>query len=472
MRRGLDREFYRNTLSIALPIALQNLLATTAGMVDTVMLGTLGARTVAAVGICSQFSQLLQASYWGFSAGGMLFFTQYFGERNEEGICRSYGVTLSLMMLIGLSFGALAALAPEWVLTVYTDKAPIRDTALPYLRIVGLSYPLQTLAMAISCLLRTTERVRIPLVASLASLFTNLTLNFLLIFGHLGLPRLGVTGAAIGTLAAGIVNVAVLLALARRSQHPYLFRLRAHFSWERGTLPRYFGKCVPMILNELFIGLGNMVINVVIGRQSEAGIAAMAVFRVLEGFVFAFFGGFSNASAVLVGKSIGAGEHATAYRDAKRLIFLCPAFTLGLCCLLLAAHPVLLPAMGLSGESLQYGRAMLMVYALAGTLRTCNYIQNDTFRTGGDPVFGTVLEICCMYTLVLPLVCLAGLYWKLPFLGVFALIYADEPIRLTAELIHTYSGRWIRPVTEMGKATLEAFQASLKRPRAQRRAAQ
>ena len=465
MLKTIDRGFYRNVIRFGLPIAFQSLLSTTASMVDTVMLGALGETTVAGVGICVQFASLLNSCFWGFSAGGMLFYAQYWGEKNEAGICRSYGFSLSCIVAVGLLFGGLAVFAPGFVMGVYTDKESIQQVGIAYLRIVGFSYPLQTLAVAMSGLLRATERVRIPLVASVLSLATNLIANFLLIFGFLGLPRMGARGAAVGTLLAAVVNVAVIAILAWRVRHPFFFKIRMHFAWKRDMFGKYFAKCIPILCNELFIGVGNMVINIVIGRQSEAAIAAMAVFRVLEGFIFAFFSGFSNASAIMVGKAIGAGEHGKALSYAKRLILLCPAFTFAICLGILAVRGWLLSAMGLTGEAFRYGSAMLMIYTVFGTIRTCNWIQNDTFRTGGDPVFGTVMESSFMYLMVLPLVCLTGLYWRLPFLAVFCFVYCDEPIRLIIEMRHMFSGKWIKPVTEKGMAAIEQFRDTMKRRR-------
>lgn len=456
-------------LRFGLPIALQNLLATTMSMVDTVMIGTQGELSVAAVGLCAQFGSLLFSCYYGFIGGGVLFFSQYWGEKNEKGVCRSFGIMTVFLLAVGLIFGGLGVFAPELVMSVYTDKANIQAIGVSYLRVTALSYPFQVLAMGISSLLRSTERVRIPLAASFASLLTNLVVNWLLIFGNFGLPKLGVVGAGVGTVCAGAVYVLMLLVLARKAKHPFLFRLRDHFAWGKGSIKLFFSKCIPIICNELFIGVGNMGINIVMGRQSESAIAAMAVFRVLEGFVYALFGGFSNSGAIIVGKAIGAGEHLDAYNKAKKLRILCPLFTLSICALMFAFNKPIFDLTGLEAEAQSYGRVMLMVYMLAATIRTCNYIQNDTYRVGGDPIYGTVLEITCMYLLVLPCVCLSGLVLKLPFLAVFCLMYVDEPFRLFMEIRHTNSGRWIRPVTAKGQATINEFRSMIEQQRKEKK---
>lgn len=453
------RNFLKALAAIAVPVALQNLLTTTGSMVDTIMIAPLGETTVGAIGLCAQFSSLMFSGYWGFVGGGMLFFAQYWGAKDDDGIDRSYGMTLTCMMTVALIFCCMAVFAPELVMKIYTDKESIRQIGVKYLRIVGFAYPMQILSMAMSALLRSTERVKIPLYASVASVLTNVALNWILIYGRFGLPAMGLQGAALATVIAAAINVTVVFVLARMQGYPYLFHFTRHFRWKKVYLAEYMRKCFPILCNEILIGVGNMVINIVLGRQPEQAIAAIAVFRTLEGFVIGFFAGFSNAASVLVGKCVGAGELDTAYERAKRLVFLCAGCIFSVCMLLVAAHKPLLSIMSLSGESLWIGSRLLMIYSVVAVIRMCNWAQNDTYRSAGDAVIGTVLEISFMYVLVLPCVCLSGLVFKAPFLLVFACCFVDEPIRFVLMQRHMYSGKWVRPVTEVGRAALPAFMA-------------
>ena len=207
MKKFEWKPFLKNVAVIAVPVALQNLLTTTGSMVDTIMLAPLGQNTVGAVGLCAQLTSLLFSCYWGFVGGGMLFFAQYFGAKDDDGINRSYGMTLTCMMTVGIVFAAAALLFPEAVMRVYTDKTSIQEIGVRYLRVVGFAYPLQVLSMAMSALLRSTGKVRIPLFGAIASVCTNIALNWVLIYGHLGLPAMGIQGAALATaIAWGIFN--------------------------------------------------------------------------------------------------------------------------------------------------------------------------------------------------------------------------------------------------------------------------
>jgi putative MATE family efflux protein len=456
------RSFLKSVAAIAIPVALQNLLTTTGSMVDTMMIAPLGELSVGAVGLCAQFASLLFSCYWGFTSGGVLFFSQYWGAKDEEGINRSYGMTLSFMVLFGMIFSALALLAPEWVMRVYTDKESLHSIGVGYLRIVAFAYPLQILAMAMSALLRSTERVKIPLIGAIGSVATNILLNDLLIYGHGGFPALGIRGAALATVCAAAVNVLIIAVLARKDGHPYVFAFQKHFRWKGAALAAYFQKCFPIICNELLLGVGNMALNIVLGRQSEQAIAALAVFRTLEGFVIGFYAGFSSSTSILVGAQVGAGRLQVAYERAKKLLILCGCFIFLSCLFLLAVHRPLLTRMGLRGEAYQIGLQMLIVYCAAAVVRMSNWTMNNTFRSAGDPTFGTIMEISFMYAMVLPCVYAAGMMIKAPFLVVFLCCYIDEPIRLFIMYRHLRSGKWIRPVTEAGRTALPAFLKSRK----------
>ena len=455
--------FLKSVAAIAIPVALQNLLTTTGSMVDTMMIAPLGETVVGAVGLCAQFSTLLFSCYWGFVGGGMLFFAQYWGAQDKRGIDRAFETTLAFMMSVALIFTGVSSLTPEFVLKIYTDKTVIQSVGVEYLKTVCFSYPFQVMSVGMSALLRSTEKVKIPLVASIASVATNMILNFILIYGKLGLPAMGERGAALATVIASIVNVMTIIIYARVKKYPYLFHFIRNPKLSSDWMKEYLKKCFPIICNELLVGIGFTVNNIVLGRQSEEAIAAIAVFRTIEGIIIAFFSGFSNASSVIVGQSVGAGEHKKAYETAKRLVFLCGGCIAAACGVIMCVHSPLLKAMSLSGESFRIGTGFVGIYCVAAVIRMCNWTQNDTYRSAGDATYGTVLEIVFMYLLVIPCVCISGFVLKLPVFAVFACCYIDEPIRFILMQKHMYSAKWIKPVTPQGKAALEKFMENRKK---------
>ncbi len=450
-------DFLKKVAVIAIPVALQNLLTTTGSMIDTMMIASLGQMEVGAVGLCAQFSSLMFSGYWGFVGGGMLFISQYWGAKDDDGINRSYGLTLTCMMTVAFLFGLMATCFPHLVMKLYTDKESIQQIGISYLKIAGFSYPIMVLSMAMSVILRCTERVRIPLYGSVVAVITNIFLNWVLIFGHLGFKAMGVRGAATATVIAQIVSVCVISLFALQNKHPYLFAINRHFGWKKSFTAEYFKKCAPIIANEVLIGIGNMIINIVLGRQPEEAIAALAVFRTLEGLVIGFFAGFSNASSILVGKEVGTGNIDLAYSRAWRLVYLCQLVIGSVVLSLVLLHTPILTLMGMSGESFRLAFGFISIYAVAAFIRMGNWTQNDTFRAAGDASYGTILEIAFMWVMVIPFVWVTGMVLGFPTLLVFACCYMDEPIRYILMQIHLYNGKWIKPVTPAGKEAMKGW---------------
>ena len=461
---GFNRKvFFSTVFTLAFPIALQNLLTTTASMVDTIMIGTQGELAVAAVGICSQISSLFFSVYFGLICGALLYFAQYWGAGDHDGINRTFGLSLIALMVVALGFGGVAIFAPRFLLSIYTDKENIIDLAAPYIRIVGFSYPILVLNQIISFLMRSTERVRAPLIASIIALAVNFCLNWLLINGNWGAPKMGPSGAAVGTLASTVVSFVFLLIFLLRDKKSVRLRLNKMFDFRGGFVGAYFKKSLPVIANELLYGVGQMLINMVIGRQAESAIAAMAAYRVLEGFVFAFFGGLADASSVVVGREVGGGRPMNGYRYMKGFALLCPMITFAIMAIFFGLNEPLLGLFGLGAEAMFYGKYMILIFMFAGAIRTCNYIMNISFRAGGEALFGTVVEIGALFLISVPMTWLAGMVWKLPFLAVFAFVYTDELLRFVIEIFYGKSCRWIKPVTPQGIAAMPAFREERKR---------
>ncbi|MBR6085202.1 MAG: polysaccharide biosynthesis C-terminal domain-containing protein [Spirochaetales bacterium] len=456
------RRFLKNVAIIAIPVALQNLMTSTGTMVDTMMIARVGETAVGAVGLCSQYSVLMLGCYWGFVGGGMLFISQYWGAQDDEGICRSYGLMLCCIMSVAVIFSSVALFAPQFIMRLYTDKVSIQEIGIQYLKIAGFSYPLALFSISASTLLRATERVRIPLYAAIGSVLSNIFLNWCLIYGNLGFPALGVRGAAIATVAAAGINLSIIFICCAATRYPYIFRIKAHFKWVGAKVREFFIKCLPIILNEVFLGAGNMTVNAVLGRQSESAIAALAVFRTLEGFIISFFAGFSSSASVLVGKSVGAGNLEEGYQKAKRIMPLCVITVAFVGLLINLLKPNILHIMSLSGASFEIASYIIMVFMFVAMIRMGNWCMNDTFRSAGDSVTGTTLELVFMYIMVIPVVCITGLKLKVSIYLLFPLVYCDEIIRFIIMTVHLFSGRFIRPVTPQGKAALSEFRSSLR----------
>jgi len=451
--------------AIGLPIMLQNLFVNTTSMVATMMVGTLGERSMSAVGISGQFSGLFFAGYYGFLSGGVLFFAQFFGAKDEDGIRRAYGLALSCMLVVSVVFAGAAIFAPAMVLGIYTDKQEIINTGAEYLRIIGFSFPLQVIVATIAGLLRSTKRVIVLLVSGVITQLVNLALNWLLIYGHWGFPQMGLRGAALSAVISVAVNVVILYSIAVCQRDTLILRIKAHYRWNAALVRMFFLKSAPIIANEVFYGGGMLMVNMVLGRQEEASIAALTVFRTVERFIFSFYSGLTGASGVIVGSHIGAGELGEGYRAARRLAFLSPTLIFIVCLIILPFRDPLLRLFSLTGTAHAYGMFMILLYMVAGTVRTTTYLINETFRSSGETIFGTALEVGSLFLITLPAIWFAGVYLKLPFIAVFSLLFIEDFVRIFIMFRYLYSGRWVKPVTEQGQTALFQFREDMRKRR-------
>lgn len=425
--------------------------------IDTLMVSRLGEETVGAVGICNQYNQLFNSALWGFTSAGSLFIAQYWGVKDGKGISRAYGIMMVWMTVFGMIFILPALLVPEVVMRIYTDKAELQEIGVRYIRLAGISYIFQSLVLGVSTFLRSVEKVRLPLISSALAVFTNTFLNWVLIFGKLGMPKLGVEGAAVATILSNVLNFTFLIVVCVIKKYPYMWDLKEALHWEKGFIREFVEKLTPIFLNEMLMGLGYALINIILGRQPEEAIAALSIFRVLEGFLFAFFNGFFNASSVMIGKKVGAGELHVAMDYAKKFAWVCPVVTLIPCAVPVIFLQQLPVVFSIGPQAGKYLAGMVIVHLFFGPLRMCNYIQNGDYRAGGQAVYGVVLELVCIFCFSIPLMWFLGIYLHAPFTLVFASMYFEDVIKVGIETRYTRSGKWIRPVTEAGKLALVQF---------------
>ena len=447
-----DRGFWRSALRMAIPIALQNLLLSSFTLVDTVMVGSLGDVPLAAVGMAGQWSWVMNILFFGVNSGASVFLAQYWGVRDVRGIQRTFGLLLVGALAPALLFTGVGLLAPGFVMRLFTKDPVVIEQGCSYLTAACFSYVALALSQAASTLLRSTEEVRLPVVASLCSVLTNALLNYALIFGRFGAPAMGLRGAAIATAIAAWVNVAVLYgaALGRRT----MLRMppRRMFAWDGAFLRHFLAISLPALVNEGMWALGTTGYNMIYGHMGTDNYAALTIFRTVENLAFVFFVGLCHACSVLIGKRIGAGDFARARLDARRFTVLMTAMSVTVGLALIALRTPLLSLFNVSEGVRGLTRQIVLLYGLEIGLRNIPYITIvGVFRAGGDTRIGVILDTVCVWCIALPLTFLCGMVLRLPFVAVYLIMLLSEDVVKTFFALRYFlRDRWIHPVTEQG----------------------
>lgn len=449
--------FWRSALALALPIALQNLLVSSFSLVDTIMLGSLGDIALSSVGMAGQWSWLLNLVLFGFNSGASVFFSQYWGVRDIGRIRNVFGIQLLNVFSAAAVFTAVGLLLPREVVSIFNSDPAIIETGASYLRIAAFSYIAIALSNAFGTLLRSTENVRLPMISSIVSVAANALLNYILIYGKLGLPALGVRGAAIATCISSWLSPLIILGYT--FLRPTIMRFHPR-EMLRGLSARFIGEyyriSLPVLINESMWGLGTVCYNIIFGRMGYEYYSAVTIQRTVENVFFSFFIGLCGACTIFVGKSVGAGLFVKAKTDARRFIYAMPALAAVVIVFVVFARAPLVRLFNMSGNLAettdQNAQLILIIYASELMLRLIPYMTIvGIFRSGGDTLRGMIYDFTCLWLFSLPLTFVAAFVLHLPFPVVFAvMLYAEDIIKVFLCIHHFRSGKWVRPVTLAG----------------------
>ncbi|TFG83377.1 MAG: MATE family efflux transporter [Spirochaetales bacterium] len=418
-------------------------------MLDTVMVGRLGTAELAAVGLGNQVWFLLLLFIFGVSTGAGVFTSQYWGKRDMAGIRRCTGLSLTIGLSASLVFMVASMIFPKAILGLYTADPEVLELGARYLRLVAPSYPLAAASFVFAVALRGVERVRLPLVATTIALSANAFLNYVLIFGAFGFPRLGVAGAAIATVVSRAMEAGVTIIGAYAMKTPPAGRLAELLAWGGGFVPRFLRIASPVILNEVAWSMGITTYNAVFARVGTQAIAAYNVTATVSQLAMVFFLGSANAAAVMLGKRIGQGDRETAFAWARRFAILSPSLGLAMG-LLLAPVSLVLPFLFPIGpEPLRQAGLMVIVLAAYFPFKVFNlHVVVGICRSGGDTRFGAFFDIAGVWGLGVPLAFVGAFVLHLESWQVFALLNVEELAKAFLGIWRLRSRKWLNDVTD------------------------
>lgn len=452
-------------LKLAVPIALQNLLVSSFTLVDTLMVGQLGDTALAAVGMAGQFSWLLQIALFGIVSGMSVFVSQYWGDGNIDGIYHVYGIALVSGFVVSGVFLCAAGLFPEGIMHIFNNEPAVIEAGASYLKIAAYSYPAVMLGNIMFALLRSTECVKVPMFISLCTTVLNAFFNYGLIYGAFGLPEMGVSGAALATCISSWAGPIIAFAVAAFKKLIIVAPLKRLLGFNMQTVAMFYKKASPIIANESMWGLGTFIITLLYSNLGSEHYAAVTILKTFENIAFVIFVGICNASCVLVGKAIGAGNIKEGVVCAKRMALLVPLISIPIGMIIIIFRNQLVQLFNLEGnitaETVRMATGIITVYACEICIRNIPYIQIvGIFRPGGETIRGLIYDAACLWMISIPMTYVAAYVWKLDIILVYIIMYVCEDIPKAALcLYYFFTEKWIKPVTESGKAGLENYLA-------------
>lgn len=443
------KDFMGYAFKLAFPIMIQNLIATLVNMADTIMLGYVSQTAMSASSLANQFTFILFCLYYGLAAGTSVLCAQYWGKGDRNTVERILGLAERLSVICSVIFFTISFLFPEMIMHIFTSSADTIGAGAQYLRVVSFSFLFMGFSQVFMSALRSIGKVVLPSVTYVVSLCVNVICNAAFIFGLFGLPKLGVTGVALGTVIARVTEVIICLIYSAASKD-IRFRVKYLFM-QSGILMRDFVRiAAPAVINDVAWSLASSAFAAILGHIGDDMVAANAVAIMVVNIGAIACRGFANATTIIVSQELGKNHIETAKVYGKRMLIITIFVALFGCVVMMAIRPLVISFYQdkLSETAISYlGSIMLMTtWRLLGEgINTC--LICGCFRGGGDTKFGMITDTMCMWLIAVPLMAIAAFVLKLPPIWVYFVMTLDEFEKMPFVFYHYKKGNWTRNIT-------------------------
>ena len=437
-------KFIKSLCKIAVPVTLQSMLQASFSIVDQIMIGQLGETNISAVGLGSNFSLIFSVVIGAVGAVAGILIAQFMGAEDKKEAWCSFDVSLICGIMISALFLLAAGAFPLQILGLYTEDISIINTGAVYFRIVALSYIPMAVSNILSAWLRCREHATIPFLASFGAVAVNTGLNYLLIFGKFGFPRMEIKGAAIATLISQLFNLVFIVigfvVCNRRDGDKPVLSLR----FKKITIRDYLVMIMPILVSEFLWSLGQNVESAVYGHLGTSNLAAYTLTGPIQGLIVGALSGLSAAAGVMIGKRLGRKEYDEAYAESKKIMYAGLAGSVVVASLLILLAGVYTGLYRVDNSVKELGRILLIVFALYAPVKVENMIlSGGIIRSGGNTKIIMVIDIVGTWCIGIPLCLLAAYVFRWGIVGVYALLTTEEIFRLAVALVIFRKRKWM-----------------------------
>ena len=440
-----DGIFLKKAVRIALPVAMQGMLNTIVNLVDTMMIGALGATAIAAVGLANKVFFVFTLLVFGIVSGSGVLAAQYWGNGDIKNIKKVVGLALTLAVAASIAFLVPAGVCPEAVMRIFTASEDAIQVGAGYLTIVALSYPATAVSNTFVAMLRATGRVKAPVVISSCTIFINIFFNYTFIYGNFGAPAMGAAGAALATLMARLAEALSIILVVYLGKAPVAARFKEMFGYSREFLVQFFSTTSPVIANEFIWGLGTTLYSLAYGRMGNDAVAAITIATTIQDIVTVLFQGLSAATAVIMGNEMGAGKLKRAERYAKNFLILQFIVTILGALFCVAIRWQIIGVYNITPEIAESVSRCIIVFALFMPFKMFNYVMVvGILRSGGDTKMCLLLDCSGVWMIGVPMAFLGGLFFGFPIHIVYAMVMLEEVYKAVFGYWRYRQKKWLR----------------------------
>ena len=443
-----DKSFYKTLVALAVPMGLQYLITFLVGFADNVMVGKLGDAAISGVYMGNQVQTVVQLFSGGVEGAILILAAQYWGKKDTDSIKKIIAIGTKFAILFGMLLTLSAVIIPEPIIRVLTNDESVIADGVIYLRIVGISYIFFCIAQVFIASMRAVETAKIGLYISIMTLFVNVGLNYVFIFGVGSIiPAMGVAGAALATLISRICEMLVSVIYALCVDKKLKLRIKDLLPTDKAMLKDFVKYGLPVIGGNVIWGVNMIGQSMILGRFSAAVISAASITGSLNNLIYVWMNGISGAIGIITGKTVGAGEYEKMkeYARTTQIIFLCVGILSGIAVYLLKMPFISLYSV--TDEAVKYSIQFCRVLSVT-IVGTC-YQAASLFglvKSGGDISFVFKNDTIFVCLVVLPSAVVA---WKLgaaPWV-VFACLKCDQIFKCIVAFFKIRSYNWMKNLT-------------------------
>lgn len=440
-----DKIFLKKAVRIACPVAMQGMLNTIVNLVDTMMIGALGATAIAAVGLANKVFFVFSLLVFGVVSGSGVLAAQYWGNQDIKNIRKVLGLALSLALGAAFLFLIPSVIRPDLVMSIFTTSDATIQLGAAYLTVAALSYPFTALTNTYVAMMRAVNQVKAPVIISSCTILINIFFNYTLIFGHFGAPKMGVVGAAIATLIARIVESTVIILVVYLGKSPIAGRLKEMIGYSKTFVLQFAKTASPVIANEFIWGLGTTIYSLAYGRMGDDAVASITIATTIQDIVVVLFQGLSAATAVILGNEMGANHLKRAEQYAKHFFILQFIITVISAIFCVAIRWKIIGLYNITADVAHDVSLCLIVFALFMPFKMFNYVNVvGVLRSGGDTKMCLFLDCSGVWLIGIPLAFLGGLFLGLPIYVVYGMVMLEEIYKAALGYWRYRQKKWLR----------------------------
>ncbi len=449
------KQFYKKVLRLLIPIIIQQFITSFVSLLDNVMVGSLGTEAISAASIANTVLTVHMLAIFGGLSGPGIFGAQFFGKGDMEGM----RCTFRYKLLFGLSFtvGAIAVylLFGEQFISSFLqgdsnggDLARTLEDGVGYLRVMLVGLIPFTLVQIYAGTLREAGETRAPMFAGICAILINLFLNWVLIFGHLGAPALGVRGAAIATVISRFAEMVIVVVHSHRHTDKYRFLLDAYKSFRipRRLAGRITRTSLPLLVNEILWSLAMTFINQFYSSRGLNAVAALNITSTAWNLFCVIMFAMGSATAIMVGQQLGAGKIPAARDTAGKLIFLTEVIHVIIGAAMVLASPLITRLYQVNEDVRELTRQLLVIAGLSLPLHSFAHSTYFTIRSGGRTVITFLFDAVYSWLITVVLAFCLTRFTDMSIVQIYACVQFVDVIKLVIGLLMLKSGFWARNV--------------------------